>query len=218
MLSASCHFSSENPFPAASSFSPAELFRSGNLVIRRLGGFQERLASDLLVRRMYAWRGYRANPHTTPQPDSSRVTLVAWQDNVLAATLTLSHDSGNGLLCEALYPDEISNLRAKNLKVCEYSRLAIDPDFSSPALMEAFFRTAYNFARSHFHASDALVEINPRHCRYYERELGFTLLGPLRVCPRVNAPALLLHRNLLHPFPTLPQKRRPQRLQSVKIP
>ncbi|MDP3539569.1 MAG: hypothetical protein Q8S26_12795 [Azonexus sp.] len=217
MLSATSHFSSIRPVSGGSSISPAELFRSGDLVIRRLGDFHERLASDLLVRRMYAWRGYRANPHTTPQPDSGRVTLVAWQDNVLAATLTLSHDSGNGLLCEALYPDEIANLRARNLKVCEYSRLAIDPDFSSPALMDAFFRTAYNFARSHFHASDALVEINPRHCRYYERELGFTRLGPLRVCPRVNAPAILLHRNLLHPFPKLLQNRRPQHLQSVKV-
>lgn len=196
MLSASSHFSSGKYFAGTSGSSPAVLFRSGDLVIRRLGDFHERLASDLLVRRMYAWRGYRANPQTAPLPDSLRVTLTAWQDNVLAATLTLTRDGGNGLLCEALYPDEIAKLRAKNLKICEYSRLAIDPDFSSPALLEAFFRTAYNFARSHFGASDAVVEINPRHCRYYERELGFTLLGPKRICPRVEAPAMLLHRDL----------------------
>lgn len=186
------------PIPGAPS---SILFHSADLVIRQVGDFYERQATDLLVRRMYAWRGYRANPQTTPSRDDDRVTLAAWLDNVLVATLTLSRDAGNGLLCESLYPDEIAQLQAKSPNICEYSRLAIDPDYSSPELMEAFFRTAYNFARRHFGASDAVVEINPRHRRYYERQLGFTLLGPIRICPRVDAPAMLLHRCLRHPLP-----------------
>lgn len=203
MLSASTHYFSRKPTHGLADATPSSLFSSEDLVIRLVGDFHERLASDLLVRRMYAWRGYRSNPQTPPLPDPNRVTLAGWQDNVLAATLTLSRDGGNGLLCEALYPDEVEKLRAKNRLICEYSRLAIDPDFSSPALMETFFRTAYNFARTHFGASDAVVEINPRHCRYYERELGFTRLGPKRICPRVEAPAMLLHRDLRHPLPEL---------------
>jgi len=200
MLNASPILPSGMPIPVpvlASSI----LFRAADLIIRRAGDIHERRASDLLVRRMYAWRGYRANPQTTPSRDEDRVTLAAWLDNVLVATLTLSRDAGNGLLCETLYPDEIAELQAKNPRICEYSRLAIDPDYSSPELLEAFFRTAYNFARSHFGASDAVVEINPRHRRYYERQLGFTRLGPTRICPRVDAPAMLLHRCLRHPLP-----------------
>jgi hypothetical protein len=203
MLSASNHHHSSKLIHIPANSLPSVLFRSEDLVIRRIGEFHERLATDLLVRRMYAWRGYRANPQTTPLRDTDRITLGAWHDNVLAATLTLSRDGGNGLLSEALYPHEIAQLRAKNLNICEYSRLAIDPDFSSPELLHTFFRAAYNFARSHFGASDAVVEINPRHCRYYERELGFSRLGPKRICPRVEAPAMLLHRDLQLPFPEM---------------
>jgi len=201
MPSTSPHYLSSKPIPVAALSSPAVLFRSADLVIRRVEDFQERQASDLLVRRMYTWRGYRANSHTTPVREDHRVTLTAWLDNVLGATLTLSRDGGNGLLCETLYPDEIAELQAKSQSICEYSRLAIDPDYSSPELMESLFRTAYNFARTHFNASDAVVEINPRHRRYYERQLGFTRLGPIRICPRVEAPAMLLHRDLRHPLP-----------------
>lgn len=201
MLSASPHYSSSKPIPVAELSSPAVLFRSADLVIRRVEDFQERQASDLLVRRMYNWRGYRSNPHTAPVREDHRVTLTAWLDNVLGATLTLSRDGGNGLLCETLYPDEIAELQVKSQTICEYSRLAIDPDYSSPELMGSLFRTAYNYARTHFNASDAVVEINPRHRRYYERQLGFTRLGPVRICPRVEAPAMLLHRDLRHPFP-----------------
>lgn len=157
---------------------------------------------------MYTWRGYRANSHTAPVREDHRVTLTAWLDNVLGATLTLSRDGGNGLLCETLYPEEIAELQAKSRNICEYSRLAIDPDYSSPELMESLFRTAYNFARTHFGASDAVVEVNPRHRRYYERQLGFTRLGPVRICPRVDAPAMLLHRDLGHPFPESATARR----------
>lgn len=208
MPSASPHYSSSKPIPVAELSSPAVLFRSADLVIRRVEDFQERQASDLLVRRMYTWRGYRANPHTAPMREDHRVTLTAWLDNVLGATLTLSRDGGNGLLCETLYPDEIAKLQAKNRNICECTRLAIDRDYSSPELMESLFRTAYNFARTHFGASDAVVEINPRHRRYYERQLGFTRLGPVRICPRVEAPAMLLHRDLHHPFPESATARR----------
>lgn len=162
------------------------------------------LASDHLVRRMYAWRGYLTTPPQHPLAllrSSDRATLVAWQNGELAATLTLSRDNEHGLLCESLYPKEISELRAKQVKICEFSRFAVDPEFRSPKLLDSFFRAAYHFTRSQLGATDAVVEVNPRHSRYYERELGFASIGPRRVCPRVDAPAILLHRNLHHPLP-----------------
>jgi len=176
--------------------SPAPLFKSTGLVIRRVTEHHDLLATDLLVRRMYAWRGYLTKQQLASPRDPDHATLVAWQDGELAGTLTLSRDSGVGLLCESLYPKEVSELRAKQQKICEYSRFALDPEFRSPKLLDSFFRTAFYFARSHFGATDAVVEVNPRHSRFYERELGFIPIGPRRVCPRVDAPALLLHRNL----------------------
>ena len=182
--------------------SPAPLFQSLSLIIQRVTEAHDQLATDHLVRRVYGWRGYRVKQQTGNPHDLDRVTLAAWQDGNLAGTLTLSRDNERGLLCESLYPNEVSALRAKGLKICECSRLAIDPEFSSRKLLESFFRTAYDFARSHFGATDALIEVNPRHCRYYESELGFSRLGPRRLCPRVQAPALLLHHDFKNSLPT----------------
>lgn len=176
------------------------LYSHGDLIIRQVRLFHERVATDLLVNRMYAWRGYRINPHTTPVPETERVVLAAWRSNVLAATMTLSSDHGNGLLSEVLYPEEIGRLRTRSENICEYSRFAVDPTNTSCQLHEALFRSAYNFAKKHFGATDAVVEVNPRHSRFFQRSMGFTRLGELRVCPRVDAPAILLHRDLSQAF------------------
>jgi hypothetical protein len=170
----------------------------GGLLVRPTVSHREVHACHELVRRMYAWRGYLTDS-TNPHLARDQLTLAAWRDGELAATLTLARDNGSNLMAEALYPAEIANLRSKDRIICEYSRLAIDPVTSSTQLMEQFFRMAYELAKSHFSAKDAIVEINPRHRRFYEREIGFTQLGPLRVCPRVDAPALLLHRDMEQP-------------------
>lgn len=202
MHTASLHYAASKQPSVARTLSPPTLLRSAGLVIRRVTSSDERLASDLLVRRMYAWRGYNAEP-LIHSPGTDRITLAAWKDEELAATLTLSRDNGTGLLCETLYRDEIAALRAKRLRICEYTRLATDPEFSSPALLTKLFHSAYLLSRSHFDASDAVVEVNPRHSRYYEREWGFSRIGPPRICPRVEAPAILLHRNLQHTIPEI---------------
>lgn len=173
------------------------------LSIRQIATPNERRAADQLVRRMYAWRGYRTTAMQIKANRSDRVTLGAWQRGELAATLTLTVDNGRGLLCEALYPMEIAALRDERQRLCECSRLAIDPDFSSPLLLKSFFRNAYYQACLVLHASHAVIEVNPRHSRFYERELGFGRLGSLRICPRVSAPALLLHRDLRKPMPEM---------------
>ncbi|MDD2741812.1 MAG: hypothetical protein PHV02_06040 [Rhodocyclaceae bacterium] len=177
---------------------PTQPDSHGGLLVRPTLSHREAHACHELVRRMYAWRGYLTEP-ASPHLSHDRLTLAAWRDGELAATLTLSRDSGSNLLAEALYPAEIADLRSKGRAICEYSHLAIDPVTSSTQLMEHFFRTAYDLAKSHFFAKEAIVEINPRHRRFYEREIGFTQLGPLRVCPRVDAPALLLHRDMEQP-------------------
>lgn len=200
MHSAFLHALSESPV-IVPSLAHQPVFRSSGLLIRRVSDVDEQRESDYLVRRMYAWRGYRTGNQPTEHHTHMRVTLAAWQDDNLAATLTLNLDGETGLLSELLYPQEISALRINRGSLCEYSRLAVDPAFSSPPLLENFFRFAYNFARAQLNCSDAVVEVNPRHARYYRRELGFTELGPRKICPRVDAPAMLLHRDLRNPLP-----------------
>ena len=188
----------------------------GGLLVRPTISHREERACHDLVRRMYAWRGYLSE-HASTNLASDQITLAAWRDGELAATLTLSRDNGSNLMAETLYPAEVAELRSKERVICEYSRLAIDPVTSSTQLMEHFFRAAYDLAKSHFLAKEAIVEINPRHRRFYEREIGFSQLGPLRICPRVDAPALLLLRNMEQPHKARLRASRPH-LQLSSLP
>ena len=152
--------------------------------------------ANSLVRRMYAWRGYRTEGHRPPLDDPNRVTLAAWQYDEVVATLTLRRDSPGGLLADAHYGDVLEGLRRPDRVVCEVSRLAIDPDFSSRELLHGLFSAALDYGREHFSASDAVMEVNPRHVRYYQRCLGFQQIGDVRQCQRVDAPAVLLHQEI----------------------
>lgn len=155
--------------------------------------------ASMLVQQMYTWRGYNTEALGLRPDDPNRVTLAAWQYDEVVATLTLGRDSPHGLLADSLYGQELANLRRPGRVVCEVTRLAVDPDFSSPGLLTALFQVARNFGKDMFAASDAVIEVNPRHARYYQRTLGFRQIGELRHCQRVEAPAVLLHRQINDP-------------------
>ena len=150
----------------------------------------------MLVQQSHVWRGDNRESHGQRMDDPNRVILAARQYDELAATLMLNRDSPEGLLADALYAPELARLRRPELIVCEVSRLAVDPDFSSRDLLIALFKAAFKYARDFFAASDALIEVNPRHARYYQRLLGFQQIGRQRQCRRLDAPVVLLHQKL----------------------
>ena len=152
--------------------------------------------TNSLVQRMYAWRGYRSEVRRQPFDEQNRVTLAAWHYEEVVATLTLRRDSPTGLLADAHYGNVLDGLRGPDRVVCEVSRLAIDPDFSSRDLLNTLFSAALDYGREHFSASDAVMEVNPRHVRYYERCLGFQQIGDVCRCLRVDAPAVLMHQEI----------------------
>ena len=152
--------------------------------------------TNSLVQRMYAWRGYRTEARRQPLDEQNRVTLAAWHYEEVVATLTLRRDSPTGLLADAHYGNVLDGLRGPDRVVCEVSRLAIDPDFSSRDLLNTLFSAALDYGREHFSASDAVMEVNPRHVRYYERCLGFQQIGDVCRCLRVDAPAVLMHQEI----------------------
>jgi len=149
-----------------------------------------------LVRRMYAWRGYSTESLAHRPDDPNRLTLAAWQCDELAATLTLGRDGPQGLQTDALYARELASLRHPGRVLCEVSRLAVDPDFSSPDLLGTLFQSALRHAREIFSASDFVIGVNPRHAGYYRRRMGFHQIGKLQQCRRLDAPVVLLHRVL----------------------
>ena len=115
-------------------------------------------------------------------------------------TLTVVLDSAEGLASDELYRDEGDDLRKRGKRLCEFTRLAVDiePRFNSKDFLARLIHVAFVYAHLIQHATDMLIEVNPRHVGFYRRSLGFSQLGPERICSRVNAPAVLMHIDLHH--------------------
>jgi GNAT superfamily N-acetyltransferase len=153
-------------------------------------------SASFLVQRRYAWRGYQISFPTTTQ--TNRITLSAYDTDNVVATISIGVDSKIGLFVDALFVEEMESLRAPNRRVCEFTRLAIDEALRSKPVIAALFHAAYIYARRIRGCSDLVVEVNPRHVKFYERMLGFHAFGAVREDPRVQAPAMLLHLDLRH--------------------
>lgn len=145
-----------------------------------------------LIERMYSSRGLRTY-HAELEPCTTRTTLVACRGDHLFATLTLGLDSPRGLMADTLYRNEIDAFRRVGSRSCEVTRLAMDPEHSSPDVMAAMFQIVYVLARMVYRMTDLFIEVHPRHAGFYRRMLGYHLAGPERICPRVGAPAVLMH-------------------------
>jgi len=161
--------------------------------------FAVRQASELrrasaLLQRRYAWRGYSVAP--LEARTRRCITLTASQDGRTVATITAALDSAEGLFVEALYPDCVGELRQPGRKLCEFTKFAVDESVRSQALLGAIFHVACMYVLEVHRCTDALIEVNPRHVRFYERMLGFEVLESARLNRRVNAPAVLLGLDL----------------------
>lgn len=149
-----------------------------------------------LIKRMYSWRGYDTESASVFSHDDNRITFEASSKHELFGTLTLGIDSEQGLLADDLYEEEINAFRQRNKKICEVSKLAIDSKYGSKEVLASLFHLAYIYASTIHKASDAFIEVNPRHAAFYKRMLGFRQIGEKRICQRVDAPAVLLHLEL----------------------
>lgn len=164
----------------------------------RLANTEDRRESaSILINKMYSWRGYEINDDPSENPN--RITLVAsGNDNMAIGTLSIGLDSSVGLLADEMYHDELEQLRRQGRKICEYNRLAVDPKIKSKRILSSLFHIAYLYPHGVFGHTDGVLEVNPRHVKFYERMLGFTRIGEERICPRVNAPAVLLLTNFAY--------------------
>jgi len=151
-------------------------------------------ASSLLQRR-YAWRGYAASPI---ERSARQVTLAAFSDDVTVATITAALDRDDGLYVGGLYPDEVQSLREQGRKLCEFTKLAVEESVRSHHVLGAIFHVACLYVIDLHRCTDALIEVNPRHVRFYQRMLGFERCGEQRLDPAVGAPAVLMRLDLAH--------------------
>ncbi len=162
--------------------------------IRLANTVNRRGAASILINKMYSWRGYGDGNLGTPASSPNRITLLASGPSDLPiGTISMGLDSSSGLCADVMYREELEALRGQGKIICEYNRLAIDPEIKSKRVLASLFHIAYIYPYYLFGHTDGVLEVNPRHVRFYEKMMGFTQIGPERTCPRVNAPAVLLH-------------------------
>lgn len=160
-------------------------------------GGAERSDASLLIDRMYATRGYLSSglPHDA---DDNLITLVASEASMTIGTITMGFDASAGLLVDDLFGAEVDALRRRGLRLCEFTKLAIDGAVRSRRVLASLFHAAYIYALPIKGADRLLIEVNPRHVGYYRRMLGFQALCEARINRRVEAPAVLMMLDLSH--------------------
>lgn len=168
------------------------VLQGGGYSVRLADSSSRRSQASKLIDRRYAWRGYHTEAVAALPRKANCIMLEVSSGQRLFGTLTVRLDSEEGLLAHALYGREISALRAMGRKLCEMCKLAVDPQYGSKEVLASLFYLAYVYAHIIHQATDAIIEVNPRHAAFYQRKLGFRQIGDMRICPRVHAPAVLL--------------------------
>lgn len=172
---------------AALSTEPSPLAGAFRIRLARTDDARQHAGS--LVQRRYESRGYDV-PRV--QGDPNLYTFVAYDEGNLVGTVSLRLDSNAGLSADGLYREEIDDMRKDGMKLCEFTRLAVDVSAASKPVLAALFHTAYLFAARVRGFDAAVIEVNPRHVVFYLRALAFEVIGPERMNDRVNAPAVLM--------------------------
>jgi hypothetical protein len=174
------------------------LYQAADLSIALAPPHAARNRIGRLVQRRYAWRGYRLSGGEPLYDPNARITLVAATGPQAFGTLTVGMEGTAGLQADELYREEMNAIRAARLVICEFTRLAVDPEYGTKESLAALFHVAFLYASAVRGCDEIVIEVNPRHVPFYERMLGFVEAGPERVCPRVSAPAVLLRLSCSH--------------------
>ncbi|MBU3076488.1 GNAT family N-acetyltransferase [Sphingomonas quercus] len=149
-----------------------------------------RAARDLINHR-YAWRGYGSDHDI--RADAHHMTFTAEDGGAVIGTITLAVDSPRGLAVDLAFRDEVDPFRAvPGSGLCELTKFAFDPAVQSRELMAALFHIVFVYGHRTHGCTDLLIEVNPRHVRFYEAMLGFTRVGALKLNEKVAAPAQLM--------------------------
>ncbi len=172
------------------------LLKRSGYSIHLVDSLKQRIKTSTFIKQMYASRGYHTESITAFMHDPNQVIFAATIGEIIVGTVTLGIDSDQGLLADELYQQEIDSFRSADRIVCELSKFAMDPQYSTKEIIASLFQIAYIYARNVHKATDFFCEVNPRHAAPQKRLFGFRKIGKLRSCPRVNAPAVLLHLGL----------------------
>ncbi|NLZ41707.1 MAG: long-chain N-acyl amino acid synthase, partial [Comamonadaceae bacterium] len=159
--------------------------------IESADSFIVRQSANRLLSERYGWRGYHAVSLPVNQT-TNRTTLTAIEDAATIGTITVGLDDSTGMNCDDVFGGELDALRRAGRRLCEFTKLAIDPMTGNRRVLAALFHVAYIVAHRLRGRDTLVMEVNPRHVRYYQRMLGANVVGGERTNRSVNAPAVLL--------------------------
>jgi hypothetical protein len=147
-------------------------------------------AAHALVQKRYAWRGYQFKADQAETDSGEPTTLLAQAGAQLLATLTVRPRSP--LYAERSYGDDIRQMCAAGRCIGELVRLAVERGVDWKGALDALVQGAYFVSRVLHALTDIVIEVNPRHVRFYERVFGFSVIATGGICSRVNAPSVLM--------------------------
>lgn len=163
----------------------------GVLRIESADDLAVRQSAASLIARRYAWRGY-GRFGLQAAPSAHRMTLVARSGTATLGTLTVVLDSADGLSAEKSFGDDVRALRRQGRRIAEFTRLAVESEAHGDRVLSALFQVGHALAHR-VHGHDLLlVEVHPRHVRYYARLLDAQVLASAARHAAVDAPAVLL--------------------------
>lgn len=141
-------------------------------------GYVENDSQELLIEEYDHWK-------------NTAICIAVDLSGQVVGTATVLCGYENTLPCSNLFNvDEYNSF----YQTAELVRLAISEDCSyGLKIIQEMYVFLYLHSQNHFNTSYFLIEVNPRHVKFYEAKLGFTKLHDGVPCPRVmGAPAVLL--------------------------
>ena len=165
---------------------------------------EEYESASRLVHDKYVQKGYM-----TPTESGLRLSLrnalpetttfIGKKKDTVVSTLTLFQDSEMGLPMDAIYKEELDQLRRQGRKIAEVGSLAVHPSISKQdqtVLMHGN-KIMHSYSRDYLGVDDLVVAINPRHQLFYESILLFEQIGELKAYHYAKkAPAVAYRLNL----------------------
>lgn len=174
---------------------PEARFENDRFKIRLASNLHSHRSATLLVNRLYSAKGYvtdAAGHAESPGPEL--ITLLVYDaEEQPIGTVTLGPDRGDGLLADGLFKHELDQVRQRpGARLLELTRFAMDRHRgNSKQVVATLINMAYLYTRW-LGCNWMVIEVNPRHIGFYEDCMGFRRLGEEKLCPRVNAPAVLM--------------------------
>lgn len=182
-------------------------------IVVRLANSQEELRlANTLVFRNYVQDGFWENDETQLETNKylhslNRTVFVVLEKGILIGTMSIIHDSPDGLPSDGTQKTLMQRLRAKDETLAEVSAFAMDRSKSSYRKL-ILFLMSYVLQYSFYYAGidRFIASCKPEHANFYESVLCFSKVSDLTYYNYSHACGYLINLDLLEAHWLLSQK------------